>query len=407
MKLTEVKLKTALPPGKYFDGAGLYLLVKEGGRYWRLKYRFAGKEKTLSIGVYPEVSLKEARGKRDDARKEIREGKDPSEARQAAKEAAKVKAQAEGGLTLEAVTQAYWEKFGNTWAPITLERMQSLFRRDVFPALGQRPLASITAPEVKSLVEKIQGRGVNDVAVRTLARLKDIFRWAAAVSMIEVNTLQNLRAKDVIKDFETKHRAMMPWQEMPQFLAKLDAYDGGPSTALALKFLILTATRSAETRGAVWAEFDLAKALWTIPAERMKMKREHKVPLSKQALKVLERIKQINPDGELVFPAQSYRSRPLSENTFNSALARMGYKGIADAHGFRSTFSTHANTSRLWTSEAIERQLSHLERDKVKGAYDHAEHLEQRAEMMQWWADQLDEAKQTNVIQLATRKAKA
>ena len=407
MKLTELKLKNTLTPGKHFDGGGMYLLVKEGARYWRLKYRFADKEKTLALGVYPEVTLKEARAKRDEARKLIRDGKDPSATRQASKAAAKSILAPNQGPTLEAVTRAYWDKFGSTWAPITLARMQSIFKREVFPAMGERTMASIKPLEVSTLIEALQGRGVNDVAVRTLSRIKEIFRWAASVSLIEVNTMQNLKARDVIKSYEKKHRRMLPWDEMPQFLAKLDEYNGGPSTALALRFLLLTGTRNDETRSAVWSEFDLERAMWVIPAKRMKMKREHKVPLSRQALQVLERIRQINPHGDLVFPTQSYRAKPLSENTLKGALTRMGYKEIADPHGFRASFSTLANTSRLWTSEAIERQLTHTEKNKVKGAYDHAEHLEQRTEMMQWWADQLDAAYKSNVVKLTPRRKKA
>lgn len=401
MKLTDTKLRTLTEPGKHFDGAGLYLeLTAAGGRYWRWKYRYGGKEKRLALGVYPEVGLKGAREGMAKARDLLQAGQDPSEVRKADK----AQVVHESANTLKAVALDWLTHQSDRWDASTKSRIKCTLEADVFPALGARPLTSIKAGEVMAAVQKIEARGASDQAGRVLQRVKAIYRWAVIHQRIESNPMLDLVPGEVLKPRDVTHRAAMPDKELPVFFAKLDAYDGETQTVHALRFLMLTATRPGETRGALWSEIDTDAALWVIPAERMKMRTEHRVPLSRQALEVLEAMRPISGDSALVFPSSGYRSKPLSENTLNSALARMGYKGSATAHGFRSLFSTVAN-EKGWDADVIERQLAHIERNKIRAAYHRATYLDDRARLMQWWADYLDERKAGNVVALLPRIA--
>jgi integrase len=221
---------------------------------------------------------------------------------------------------------------------------------------------------------------------------------------IESNPMLDLVPAEILKPRQVNHRPALADRDLPDFLAKLDAYEGDAHTVQALRLLMLTATRPGEVRGARWAEFDLDAALWTIPAERMKMRSEHRVPLSRQALEVLRNMQALSGDRELVFPSPYYPAKSLSENTFNSAMARMGYKGSATAHGFRALFSTVANECG-WNADVIERQLAHVERNKVRAAYHRATYLQDREELMQWWADYLDGRKAGNVVKMPSRAA--
>jgi len=253
-------------------------------------------------------------------------------------------------------------------------------------------------------VKKIEARGASDQAGRVLQRVKAVYRWAMIHERIDSNPMLDLMRAEILKPHTVQHRAAMADKELPVFLAKLAAYDGDPHTKLALRLLILTATRPGETRGAMWAEFDLDAALWIIPAERMKMKIEHRVPLSTQAVDVLRQMHTLSGGGALVFPSPVYRSKCLSENTFNSALARMGYKYTATAHGFRSLFSTVANECG-WNPDVIERQLAHKEANEVRAAYHRSTYLADRERLMQWWADYLDGRKAGNVVKMPQRAA--
>ena len=401
MKLTDAKLRNLSESGKYFDGGGLYLeLTKADGRYWRMKYRHGGKEKRLAFGVYPAVSLKDARDLAAAARKVIQSGDDPG----AIRKAAKAKTAHESVNTLEAVALDWMKHQSTRWEPVTLGRIRASFVADIFPTLGSRPLASIKPGEVMAAVKKIEGRGAGELANRVLQRVKAVYRWAVTHERIESNPMLDLVPSEILKPREVQHRAAMPDRDLPDFLHKLDKYEGDMQTANALRLVLLTATRPGEIRGAVWPEFDLGAAVWTIPAERMKMRHEHRVPLSGQALEVLRLMQPLGDSGGLVFPSPSYRSKPLSENTLNSALARMGYKGSATAHGFRALFSTVANECG-WNPDVIERQLAHKERNKVRAAYHRSTYLEDRAKLMQWWADYLDGRKSGKVVKLPQRAA--
>jgi integrase len=231
-----------------------------------------------------------------------------------------------------------------------------------------------------------------------------VFRWAVTHERIESNPMLDLVPSEILKPRQVQHRAALSDRDLPEFLAKLDAYDGDPHTVHALRLLMLTATRPGEVRGARWAEFDLAAALWVIPAERMKMRTEHRVPLSRQALEVLHAMQPLSGGRELVFPSPFYPSKPLSENTFNSAMARMGYKNAATAHGFRALFSTVANESGA-NPDVIERQLAHKERNGVRAAYHRSTYLKDRVALMQWWADYLDSKRLPNVVAMPIKAA--
>lgn len=425
MKLTDAKLRSLDKPGKHFDGAGLYLEVTPaGGRYWRLKYRHGGKEKRLALGVYPAVPLKLARERREAARALIQRGRDPGalwqevrelrgddDAASAWREAAelidsgadpatawrlrKARDDRDAAATFEAVAREWLGHQAAGWGEGTLAMIRRSFETEVFPELGARPMVAIKPREVMEVVKRIEARGAGETAGRVLQRVKAVYRYAVVHERIESNPMLDLRPAEILKPRQVKHRAALADKDLPPFLAILDAYRGEPSVMSALRLLMLTAVRPGELRGALWAEIDADAAVWRIPGERMKMKAPHLVPLSRQALAVIEgqrKVSGADPAG-LVFPSPFYPGRPLSENTMNSALARMGYGGGSHtAHGFRALFSTVAN-EQGHDADVIERQLAHAERNEVRAAYHRAEYLAERRSLMQWWADYLDTRK--------------
>lgn len=401
MKLTDATLRNLTKPGKHADGGGLYLeLTPAGGKYWRLKYRYGGKEKRLAFGVYPSVTLKQARDQANKARKLLTDGSDPGELRRSEK----AQVAHEAVNTLESVAREWVTHQGARWGANTTRRILASLEADIFKPLGDRPLVSVKAGEIMAAVKKIEARGASEQAGRVLQRVKSVYRWAVIHERIAANPMLDLKPSEVLKPRAVQHRAAMTDKELPEFLPKLAAYEGDPNTLHGLRLLILTATRPGETRGALWAEFDLDAALWIIPADRMKMKLEHRVPLSTQAVEVLRTMHKLTGGGALVFPSPFYPSKPLSENTFNSALARMGYKATATAHGFRALFSTVANECG-WNPDVIERQLAHVERNEVRAAYHRSTYLKDRATLMQWWADYLDGRKAGNVVKMPKRAA--
>lgn len=402
MSLTDVKLRSLNTPGKHFDGAGLYLEVTAaGGRYWRLKYRFGGKEKRLAFGVYPEVTLKAARQKRDEARRLLADGLDPGAIRQAdkaeqkARQATEAETQrlAAAGLpppgSLEVIARDWLTHRGGAWVEKTRTSITRSFEQHVFPTLGRQPLAQVTPADIRACVQAIDAAGAGETATRVFQRLRALFRYAVAHELACTDPTYPLRPAEILRPRTVQHRAALSAQAAPGFLRLLADYPGDPSVRHALRLLMLTAVRPGELRGARWAEFDEAAGLWRIPAERMKMKTEHLVPLSVQALAVLEDIRPLSGAGELVFPSPYYPRKPISDNTLNSALARMGYKGQATAHGFRTLFSTCANEAGH-RADVIERQLAHEERDDVRGAYNRAEYLAERKALMTWWGTRVD-----------------
>ncbi len=405
MPLSELKARSSTGRDRAYkisDERGMHLLVKpDGAKYWRLKYRFAGKEKLLAIGVYPEVTLKEAREKRDEARRMLRDGIDPSDEKQARKRLAKL----ESTNAFELIAREWIDHRSDKWEAVTRTRILAQFEADVFPVIGVTPIADLKARDVIAVAKAIEVRGAGEMAARVLQRMRSVFRHAVVTERIETNPMLDVKPEEVLRPRQTEHRAALPERDVPEFLSRLDAYNGDPTTKFALQLLILTAVRPGELRGARWEEVDFTTATWRIPAERMKMKAEHIVPLSREAIGVLNAIKPLTANDPLAFPSPFYPGRPISENTLNSALARMGYKGIATAHGFRSLFSTVAN-EHGHDPDHIERQLAHVERNQTRAAYHRAVYVKERAKLMQWWADWLDAKRQgAEVISLQRRSA--
>lgn len=389
MPLADIAIRKAKPQAKLLrmsDGAGLYIEISPtGGKYWRLRYRFGEKQKLLAIGVYPEVTLSEARAKRDEARRMLRDGVDPSAAKRAGKRQAKLDAI----NAFETVARDWIEHQSPRWEAQTRRRITDSLAKDAFPVIGASAITDLKPRDIVAVVRAVEARGAGETASRVLQRIADVFRFAVTTERIESSPIAGMRPGDVLRPRQVQHRAALPARELPEYLAKLDAYDGDPTTKAALRLLMLTAVRPGELRGARWDEIDINAVTWRIPAARMKMRSEHIVPLSRQAIDALESIRPLTGNDPLVFPSPYYPGKPLSENTLNSALARMGYKGIATAHGFRSLFSTVANECGH-DADHIERQLAHVEADKVRAAYHRAQYLAERAKLMQWWADFLD-----------------
>ncbi|MEH6637669.1 MAG: integrase arm-type DNA-binding domain-containing protein [Porticoccaceae bacterium] len=388
-KLTIPAVKNAKPSEKQWklsDGGGLYLLIQpKGGKYWRLKYRYQGKEKVLALGVYPETTLALAREGRDRARVLLGNGTDPSLVRKQRKRAGRINSE----NTFEALALDWIEQQRGRWSIGHTERVIQSLESDVFPHIGYRAISELTPPDILEVVRKVESRDALDVAGRILQRCGAIFRYAVQTGRAQTNPASEL--KGVLKTRKVEHRAAITRAELPQLLRDVATYEGYLITRLALKLLILTFVRPGELRFARWDEFDLEARVWRIPGERMKMKTEHLVPLSRQAIDLLEQLKPITGHYDLLFSGERGQLKPISENTMTYALYRMGYKSRATAHGFRTTASSILNEEGF-NPDAIERQLSHLERNQVRGAYTkHAEYLKDRTRMMQWWADYLDQ----------------
>lgn len=400
MKLTDTACKNAKPlekPRKLSDGAGLYLEIvpsgkPNGSKYWRLKYRFAGKEKRLALGIYPEVSLKEAREKRDKARDLIRDGIDPSQAKKDLKHQQYIDTE----NTFKNIACEWHHNQKLTWTSKHAETVLRRLELNVFPILGDKPIHTIKAQELLNVIRIIEGREALDVAHRTLQTCGQIFRYAIATGRAERNVTLDLRG--ALKTRKKENYNHLEAKELPEFLQKLAEYDGDLQTVLGFKLLILTFVRTGELRGAKWEEIDFEKAEWRIPAERMKMKELHIVPLSTQAIAVLKELQRLTGHHEYIFPNRNKPLTFISENTLLYALYRMGYHNRATVHGFRATASTILNEHN-WRPDVIERQLAHAERNKVRASYNHAQYLPERQRMVQWWADHLDSVSKLRIMQ--------
>ena len=392
MSLSEAKVRNAKPRSKPFkiaDGEGLFLFVTpSGGKYWRMKYFFRGKEKLLSLGVYPEVSLAEAREQRTQSRKALAAGNDPGVVKRESKRLAELQAT----NRFEDVARDWLEKRRHEWVSSTLRVKKIYLEKYLLPKLGSKPITVIAAPEVLEMLRVIEGRGTLDTARRVSQMCGQIFMFGIATGKVERNPVPDLRG--ALKTPVVKHHAYLKAKELPDFLKKMDAYDGKLLTKLALRLLLLTFVRTNELRGALWDEIDWEPALWRIPAERMKANAAHIVPLSKQAIDILHELQKFSGNGNYVFPNERKPSTFMSENTMLYALYRMGYHSRATGHGFRSTASTILN-EHGFQPDVIERQLAHGERNKVRAAYNHAQYLPERRKMMQWWADYLDSVTKT------------
>jgi integrase len=377
----------------------MYLLINpDGGRYWRLKYRFGGREKLLALGPYPSVRVKEARNRRDDAKKLLRDHRDPGAEKQAAKRAAKIA----NANTFEAVAKEWHGKAKNAWDSAHAARVWRSIEKDLIPDLGTRPVTAIDAPELLAVLRKIESRGRHETRQRAQQRAGAVFRYAIATGRAQRNPAADFGG-DAFTPPRVTHRAAVTEKELPTLLEKISAYDGEPTTRLALKLLLLTFVRTAELRGAEWSEIDTDAAEWRIPAERMKMREPHVVPLSRQALAVLEELRPLTGGGRYLFPQRKDGERIMSENTLLYALYRLGYHSRMTGHGVRAVASTILNESGF-KPDVIERQLAHAERNKVRAAYNRSSYLPERRKMMQQWANMLDSfAKGGDVVPLKRR----
>lgn len=379
------KVKDKSKQIKLFDERGLFLLcTPSGGKLWRFKYRFDGKEKLLSLGTYPDVSLADARERREAARKLLAQGVDPGATRKQVQAKA-----AEDALTFEVVAREWYEKKRPFWTPGTAERILRRLVKDLLPPLGGTPVKKVTPRNILDAVRLIEQRGCKETARRALQDCGAIFRYAFANTMIEMDPMPATRGA-IVSAPVVHHASVTDPKAVGGLMRALWGYEGSPVTAAALKLAALTFVRPGELRHAEWSEFDMDAAEWRIAALKMKMRTPHIVPLSRQALDVLKLLRVITGIGGYLFPSERTIERPMSENTVNAALRRLGYsKEEMTGHGFRSMASTLLN-EQGWNRDAIERQLAHAERNGVRAAYNYAEFLPERRKMMQAWADYLD-----------------
>lgn len=399
-ELTDLEIKQAAPTDKNYklvDGEGLYVLVKKNGsKLFQYDYRFAGKRKTLSLGVYPTVSLKLAREKLRDAKDKLASNIDPSQAKQLERS----KAIENAANTFAVIAKDWWQHTKGKWKPGHAERVIGRLEADVFPSIGGFPVNDLKPLHIKAIIRKIESRDALDVAKRVLQDVRRVFSYAVELGHIDVNPAREISSMTR----QTKHRDALPPEELPMFLRDLSTYAertrARPLTQLAIEFLLLTFVRSSDLREARWEEFDLEEKLWRIPAHRMKMKTDHIVPLARQTLEVLEKIRVFSGNCPLVFPSEWRRTNYMSENTMRRAIFKLGYDGKTKGkskcvpHGIRTTACSILN-EQGFNPDAIERQMSHQERNGVRAAYTHhAQYKNDRIEMMQWWADHLDALKE-------------
>ncbi len=387
MPLTDTTVRTTkarAKPFKIADGRGLYLLVAPAGKYWRFDYRFAGKRKTLALGVYPDLTLSKARERRESARKQLADEIDPGLARKAARAATVDRA----ANSFEIIAREWHGKFEPSWTPAHAGRILRRLEVNVFPWLGGRPVGEITAPELLAILRRVESRGALETAHRVHQNCGQVFRYAVATGRALRDPSGDLRGA-LPPARERHHSSITDPKQVGELLRAIGGYQGSFISKCALCLAPLVFVRPGELRNAMWQEFDLDGAEWRIPAERMKMRAPHIVPLSRQAIVILRELQALTGAARYVFPGARSNGRPMSENTVNAALRRLGYgSDQMTGHGFRSMASTLLNEAG-WHRDAIERQLAHAERDEIRAAYNYAEHLPERKRMMQAWADYL------------------
>ncbi|MEL4071765.1 integrase arm-type DNA-binding domain-containing protein [Ochrobactrum sp. GPK 3] len=396
MALTDIAIRNAKPTGKAYklsDAYGLYLLVgPTGSRRWRYDYVFAGKRKTLALGSYPEVSLSDARKARDKAKHSISEGDDPLVQKKLAKIAAEVGRE----NSFSAISKEFLERLKDRQPPLsetTLDKKRWILEDIVCPEIGTRPVSEIKPAEVLVILQRLERAGKKETARRTRSTVSAVFRYAITTLRAEHDPTLVLRDA-IMPPKVTHYAAIIDEREFGRLMVSIDEYNGGWITLkLALQFIAYTFCRPGEVRMAKWSEFDLAAKVWTIPAERMKMRRIHQVPLSKQVMAILSHLRELDPRSELVFPSLRTNKKPLSENAMNSALRRMGYtQEEMTSHGFRSSASSILN-GRKYDAALIEYQLSHLDEDTIRRIYNRAQFWEDRVNLMQRWANIVDTLK--------------
>lgn len=400
MALTDTAIRNAKPktkPYKLYDRDRLFLLIHpNGSKYWRLRYKRSDKEKVISLGAYPSVTLGEARKQAQEVHDLLVKGLDPAEQRAAQK------AQT-NAATFARVAEDWLALKKGKLAPSYFSKIENTLRTNLFPRVGEKPIREITAGMVLECVRAMEARGAVELSRRCKAYAAAIFNYAAALELVPIGyNPANGLTRDVLGHHTVKHFPHLVEAELGEFLRSLAEYPGRPETRLAVQLLLLTFVRPGELRAAKWEEFgmDAETPVWRIPAERMKMRHPHVVPLSRQAIEALKELKLFTGHSPHLFPGGRGRLPYMSENTVNKAIALLGYKGRVVGHGFRATASTILNESRQFHPDAIERQLAHKDRNEIRAIYDRAEHLEERRRLMQWWADKLDALATANVIPL-------
>lgn len=400
MALTDIKVRTAKPTDKQYkltDGNGMHLLVHpNGSRYWRLQYRFGGKQKMLALGVYPEVSLADARARRDEARKLLANGIDPGDKKK------NDKVEQEEARTFEQLA-IEWHATNKKWSEEHSRRVLKSLEDNLFPAIGKRNIADLKTRDLLAPIKAVELSGRLEVASRLQQRTTAIMRYAVQSGLLDYNPAQEMVG--AVASSNRQHRPALELKRITELLQRIDNYTGRPLTRLAVELTLLVFIRSSELRFARWSEIDFETSMWTIPAEResiegvkhsqrgSKMRTPHLVPLSRQALAILKQVHKLSGDRDFVFIGDHDHRKPMSENTVNKALRVMGYDTKVEVcgHGFRTMACSSLIESGLWSRDAVERQMSHMERNSVRAAYIHkAEHLDERRLMLQWWADFLD-----------------
>lgn len=390
MPLTELKCKSAKPlkkPYRIADSGGMYLeVMPNGSRYWRLKYRLLGKEKRLALGVYPEVSLAEAREGREAARRLIKAGEDPCFAKKEDRRERTLRAE----HTFEAVAREWHENKKKKWSDRYGNNLMQLLEKELFPHVGNRPIAEIAPLELLEAIKKVEKRGANEVARRALQISGQVFKYAIATARAVRNPAPDLTG--ALTAYKKTHYAALEAKELPEFLQALERNEARlyQQTRNAVRLLMLTFTRTTELIESTWDEIDLDNAVWEIPAERMKMRKPHIVPLSKQAIAILKEQKEMHGHRKWVFPNSVRPIKPMSNNTILFAIGRLGYKGKMTGHGFRALAMSTIKESLGYRHEVVDRQLAHAHRNEVDAAYDRAQFLKERTKMMQEWSDYID-----------------
>lgn len=386
MPLNDMQIRRAKPEAKAYtlgDGQGLSLLIEpNGSKSWRFRYRFAGKPKMISLGVYPTITLADARSRRDDARKLVAEGKNPSEVRKEQK----IALQTESESAFEKIATEWHQMKSAKWSEGYASDIMEAFQNDIFPYVGTRPIGEIKPLELLNVLRKIEKRGALEKMRKVRQRCSEVFRYAIATGRAEFNPAADLSsALDV---HQSNHFPFLKADEIPDFLRALDGYTGSKLVQIATKLLMITGVRTIELRAALWSEFDLDNAIWEIPAERMKMRRAHLVPLSTQALDLLNELKIMSGNYRYVFPGRNDPNKPMSEASINQTIKRLGYDGKLTGHGFRHMMSTLLH-EKGFDSVWIETQLAHVDKNSIRGTYNHALYIERRENMLQWYSDYL------------------
>ena len=401
MALTDIKVRSAKPQEKEYtlvDGDGMFLLIHpNGSKYWRFRFRFGGKQHLIAFGVYPETSLADARQKREEARKLVAAGIDPREHKRAVKEE-----EAKEAITFESVARE-WHAANKKWSEEHSRRVLKSLEDNLFSAIGKRSIEELKTRDLLAPIKVVEATGRFEVASRLQQRTTAIMRYAVQSGLIDYNPAQEMAG--AVASSNRVHRPALELKRLPELLHRIDGYTGRPLTRLAVELTLLIFIRSSELRFARWSEIDFETAMWTIPAEReaiegvkhsqrgSKMRIPHLVPLSRQAIAILKQVHKFSSERDFVFVGDHNPRKPMSENTVNKALRVMGYDTKVEVcgHGFRTMACSSLIESGLWSRDAVERQMSHMERNSVRAAYIHkAEHLDERRLMLQWWADYLD-----------------